>query len=325
MQVLVTGAAGFIGAHLCQALLARGVPVVGVDNFSSYYDVGLKRARLAALTDAPGFTLIEADISDRALADAPPAAFADITHIAHLAAQPGVRHSLIDPFAYVQANVMGQVVMLELAKRLTRLEHFVYASSSSVYGGAAAVPFSLADPADQPDSLYAATKRSDELIARTYAHLFAIPCTGLRFFTVYGPWGRPDMAPMLFADGILKQRPITVYNAGEMERDFTFVDDIIAGCMAALAKPPSDVGPPHRVFNLGNNRAEKLTRFIAVLEDALGAKATIIHAPMQPGDVPRTFADITESQAVLGYAPTTAIEAGLPKFAAWAKPWLMQG
>jgi UDP-glucuronate 4-epimerase len=325
MRVLVTGAAGFIGAHLSQALLRRGVPVIGVDNFSPYYDIKLKRARLAALTDLPGFTMIEADISDRALADAPPAAFADVTHIAHLAAQPGVRHSLIDPYAYIQANVMGQVVMLELAKRLPKLAHFVYASSSSVYGGAAAVPFSLEDRADQPDSPYAATKRSDELIARTYAHLFAIPATGLRFFTVYGPWGRPDMAPILFADGILKRRPITVYNSGQMERDFTFIDDIVAGCMAALEKPPTGLAPPHRVFNLGNSRAEKLTRFIAVLEDALGAKAEIIHAPMQPGDVPRTFADISDSQAVLGYQPTTPIEVGLPKFAAWAKPWLTQG
>lgn len=316
--ILVTGAAGFIGAAVSHALLDRGDAVIGIDNLVPYYDVALKRARLARLSARAGFTFHTADISDRdaMLALAGP----QISHIVHLAAQPGVRYSLENPYAYVTANVMGQVVMLELARALPGLKHFVYASSSSVYGANSKTPFAVGDAVDHPNSLYAATKRADELFGHTYAHLYGLPATGLRFFTVYGPWGRPDMAPILFASAITKGEPIKVFNHGQMWRDFTYIDDIASGVVKALDRPPA-AAPPHALYNLGNNRSEKLIDFIAALEQALGKKAIMEMAPMQKGDVPATFADIDASTRDLGYAPTTPISAGIPKFVAWFKSY----
>jgi UDP-glucuronate 4-epimerase len=317
MAVLVTGAAGFIGSHLSERLLSQGVQVLGVDNLNPYYDPALKQARLARLESRPGFEFVKADISDREAMFALEPRCEAVTHIVHLAAQAGVRHSLVDPWSYVSSNVMGQVVMQELARRLKRLEHFVYASSSSVYGSNEKTPFSVDDRVDSPDSLYAATKRADELIARTYSHLWGTPSTGLRFFTVYGPWGRPDMAYFSFTKAILEGRPITVFNGGEMWRDFTYVDDIVDGITAVMGKPPAGLVPPNRICNLGNNRIEKLTRFIEVLETALGRKAVIETAPMQPGDVPSTHADIDASRRDFGYDPKVTIDEGLPRFVAW--------
>ena len=322
-RILVTGAAGFIGAAVCDALLARGDAVLGVDNLSDYYDVSLKQARLDRLAAHTNFSFHRADIADK---DAMLAlASGDITGVVHLAAQPGVRYSLENPFAYVTANVMGHAVMLELARAIQRaagagFRHFVYASSSSVYGANRKTPFAVGDAVDHPNSLYAATKRADELFAHTYAHLYGIPCTGLRFFTVYGPWGRPDMAPMLFARAIAAGEPIKVFNHGEMWRDFTYIDDIVAGVVQALDRPASGA-PPHALYNLGNHKSEKLTDFIAEIEKALGKKTQMIMAPMQPGDVPTTFADIQSSTRDLGFRPTTPIGAGIPKFVAWFRDY----
>ncbi len=313
-RVLVTGAAGFIGAAVAEALLARGNAVIGVDNLNSYYDVALKQARLQRLTSNARFRFVQADISDCTIMQA--LASPDITHVVHLAAQAGVRYSLENPQSYITANVMGQVEMLELARTLPNLKHFLYASSSSVYGSNDKMPFAVGDPVDHPNSVYAATKRAGELIGHTYAHLYGIPSTGLRFFTVYGPWGRPDMAPILFAKAITDGKPIKVFNQGEMWRDFTYIDDIVDGVLKALDRPPS-VTPPHAIYNLGNNRSEKLTDFIAALERALDRKAVMEMAPMQPGDVPATFADITTSTRDLGYRPTTPISIGIPRFADW--------
>jgi UDP-glucuronate 4-epimerase len=322
MSVLVTGAAGFIGFHVSQALLARGDAVVGIDNLSPYYDVALKRARLARLAERQpaGFAFHQADIADREAAAAIVARHPEIDRVVHLAAQAGVRHSLEDPYSYVAANVMGQVVMLEAVRALARLTSFVYASSSSVYGGNAKQPSSVEDRVDTPVSLYAATKRADELITHAYCHLYGIPATGLRFFTVYGPWGRPDMAAYLFADAIVKGRPIRVFNHGEMARDFTYIDDIVTGTLAALDRPPaSGTGP--RIYNLGNHRPEKLLDFIAVLETALGRTAEKHLLPMEAGDVATSFADIESARRDLGYAPTVPIAVGLPRFVAWYKSY----
>ncbi len=320
MTVIVTGAAGFIGFHVSRALLARGTPVTGIDNLNPYYDVTLKEARLKLLAADARFRFLKADISDRermlALADDE----RELRGIIHLAAQAGVRHSLTDPYVYVQSNVMGQVVMLELARRATSLQHFVYASSSSVYGGNTEMPFSVDDPVERPNSLYAATKRADELIAYTYAHLYGIRATGLRFFTVYGPWGRPDMAAFLFTRAILAGEPIHVFNRGEMWRDFTYIDDIVNGVVRALDRPAAGT-PPHAVYNLGNHRSEKLMDFIGMIEQALGRKAEMHLEPMQPGDVPATYADIEASQRDLGFEPSTPIAVGLPKFLAWYREY----
>lgn len=320
MLVLVTGAAGFIGYHVAATLLARGDTVVGIDNLNDYYSVALKRARLARLEAQPGFRFHQADIGD-------PGAMASVFErsreaegIIHLAAQAGVRYSLENPYAYVHSNVMGQVVMLEGARRLDNLRCFVYASSSSVYGGNVKMPFSVDDPVDQPISLYAATKRSCELSARTYSHLFGIPANGLRFFTVYGPWGRPDMAAYLFADAIAAERPIKVFNEGKMERDFTYIDDIVAGTIAALERPPRGI-VPHKVYNLGNHRPEPLMRFIELIEAGLGRKAIKELLPMQPGDVPASFAEIDDSTRELGFYPSTTIDVGIPKFIEWYKEY----
>ncbi|MDE1900172.1 MAG: GDP-mannose 4,6-dehydratase [Alphaproteobacteria bacterium] len=317
MVVLVTGVAGFIGFHVAKTLLARGDEVIGVDNLNDYYDVALKQARLDLLTPHKNFLFRKTSIADK---DAMlPLARTGITRIVHLAAQAGVRYSLQNPFAYAESNLMGQVVMQELARHTPNLAHFVYASSSSVYGGNTKIPFAVGDAVTKPVSLYAATKCADELMAYTYAHLYRIPMTGLRFFTVYGPWGRPDMAAYIFTRQILAGEPIKVFNHGKMRRDFTYIDDIVAGVLAALEKPPVDKGaePPVALYNLGNSQAEDLTRFIAVLENALGKKAIIDLQPMQPGDVPETFADIAASARDLGFKPMTGIEQGIEKFVAW--------
>jgi UDP-glucuronate 4-epimerase len=321
MRVLLTGAAGFIGFHVCRALLARGDEVIGVDNLNDYYDVVLKKARLDQLLPHGNFSFHKIDIADK---DAMlPLAKEGATHIVHLAAQAGVRYSLANPFAYVESNLRGHIVVQELARHTSGLRHFVYASSSSVYGGNKKVPFAVGDAVDQPVSLYAATKRSDELMSYAYAHLYRIPMTGLRFFTVYGPWGRPDMAAYLFARRILSGEPIKVFNRGKMRRDFTYIDDIVAGVLAALDKPPEDKGgePPYALYNLGNSRAEDLMHFIGILEKALGKKAAVDFLPMQPGDVEATFADIKLSTRDLGYKPTTSIEMGIPKFVAWYREY----
>jgi UDP-glucuronate 4-epimerase len=317
--ILVTGAAGFIGAAVARALLARGDAVIGIDNLNDYYDVRLKEARLATLAPNEAFGFRKIDIADK---DAVLALKSEnITRIVHLAAQAGVRYSLENPYAYVTSNVMGHVTMLELARALPGLKHFVYASSSSVYGANTKTPFAVGDAVDHPNSLYAATKRADELFGHTYAHLYGIPSTGLRFFTVYGPWGRPDMAPILFARAIAAGEPIRVFNHGEMWRDFTYIDDIVDGVLRALDRPPSSAkeagSPPHALYNLGNNRSEKLMDFIAAIEAAMGRKAQMKMEPMQPGDVPSTYADIEASTRDLGFVPTTPISVGIPKFVDW--------
>ncbi|RME64279.1 MAG: NAD-dependent epimerase/dehydratase family protein [Alphaproteobacteria bacterium] len=328
MAILVTGAAGFIGFHVAHALLRRGDSVIGVDNLNDYYSVKLKRDRLARLQDMDGFAFVKVDLANSGAVNAALAGQA-IDRIVHLAAQAGVRYSLEHPHAYLDANVTGHLNVLELARRLPRCVHLVYASSSSVYGGNTKLPFAETDRVDTPVSLYAATKKADELISQCYSHLYRLPQTGLRFFTVYGPWGRPDMAMWQFTDAIIKDRPITVFNHGDMRRDFTYIDDIVAGVLGCLDCPPADDGrdhmpgssAPHRVFNIGNNRAEPLLRMIAVLEEAIGKKAIKQMAPMQPGDVKETYADIAAIQGAVGYAPTTPIDAGVPAFVTWFKSY----
>ena len=316
MTVLVTGAAGFVGFHVAQALLQRGEKVVGVDNLNSYYDPALKHARLSQLVPWPGFTFVEADIADRvgmtALADA----HSDTTEIVHLAAQAGVRHSLVDPYAYVTANVMGHVTVLEAARRFPALRHLVYASSSSVYGGNTKLPFAEGDPVNTPVSLYAATKRADELISHAYAHLHGLPQTGLRFFTVYGPWGRPDMAYFSFAEAILAERPITLYEGGALRRDFTYIDDVVDGVLRCLVHPPGGIVPA-QVLNLGNSKSEEVSRLVSLLEEALGRKANLQIVPRPATDVGETHADLSRVANAIGFAPRIGLEDGVPRFAAW--------
>jgi UDP-glucuronate 4-epimerase len=318
MSTLLTGAAGFIGFHVAKALLERGDRVVGVDNLNNYYDVQLKEARLAVLTAYQGFVFAKLDVADRNGIFELIRSHRDLRSIIHLAAQAGVRYSLENPYAYVEANVMGTLVVLEAARRIDRLTAITYASSSSVYGANRKQPFAVEDHVDKPVSLYAATKRSCELLAHTYSHLYGLSATGLRFFTVYGPWGRPDMAAYLFTRAILAGRPIKVFNEGRMARDFTYIDDIVAGTVAAHDCPPAGV-IPHRVYNLGNHHPEKLLDFIAVLERLLGRTATKELLPMQPGDVPESFADIEASRRDLGFEPRTTIEVGLTRFVEWYK------
>ncbi|BBK30117.1 UDP-glucuronate 4-epimerase [Stella humosa] len=318
MTVLVTGAAGFIGFHVAGALLRRGERVVGVDSFDPYYDVGLKEARLGLLAPQPGFTMVRGDLAEPATLDQVLAAHPGVDRIVHLAAQAGVRYSLENPRAYIRANVGGHLEVLEAARALPGLKRMVYASTSSVYGANAKRPYAVTDPVEQPVSLYAATKRADELMSRVYAHLYGIPLVGLRFFTVYGPWGRPDMAYFLFARAISEGRPIRLFGNGTLLRDFTHVDDVVAGVLAALDRPlPWGDGPPHRLYNLGNNRPEPVTKLVALLEQALGRTAIIEPVGMQPGDVEATAADITESARDLGFAPSTPLEIGIPDFVAW--------
>ncbi len=315
MKLLVTGAAGFIGYHVTSALLARGDTVIGVDNLNAYYDPALKRARLDRLASGHGFRFVEASVSDMGAMERLATTHADIDVIVHLAAQAGVGYSLENPLAYTDANVTGQVVMFEAARRLPKLSHVVYASSSSVYGLNEDVPFRETDRVDRPSSLYAATKRAGELIAHTYAHLHGIASTGLRFFTVYGPFGRPDMAPWLFTSAILEGRPITLYNGGAMKRDFTYIDDIVQGTLGAIDLRPSSVEA--RLFNLGNNCPVPLDAFIAAIETATGRKAEILLGPARLTDVVETFADIAASAAAFGYQPTTDIETGMARFVDW--------
>jgi UDP-glucuronate 4-epimerase len=316
MTYLVTGAAGFIGYHTARRLLEAGETVIGIDNLSPYYSVELKRERLDELRRFPAFTFHLVDLSDRgALASA--LGSTPVQHIIHLAAQAGVRYSLEHPEEYVSANLAGHVEMLEFHRsRREEVESMVYASSSSVYGGNTKMPFSETDPVDRPVSLYAATKRADELMSHTYAHLYGLHLTGLRFFTVYGPSGRPDMAMWIFTEAILAGKPIPVFNYGKMQRDFTYIDDIVTGVLAVSAKPPA-VTPPHRVYNIGNNRPEEVMHVIELIEKATGRRAEKELLPLQPGDVPATYADITALSTDYGFRPTTPIEVGVPRFVEW--------
>jgi UDP-glucuronate 4-epimerase len=323
MTVLVTGAAGFIGFHTSLRLLARGQKVVGVDNLNPYYDPALKRARLAKLTENPGFSFVQADIADRTAMAEVAGLFPDITSYINLAAQAGVRHSLKAPHDYTRANVEGHLVLMEMARNNDKCVHFVYASSSSVYGANTKLPFSVEDRVDHPISLYAATKRSCELMSHSYSHLYRLPTTGLRFFTVYGPWGRPDMAAYLFAKAILEGNPIKIFNNGDMRRDFTYIDDIVSGVVGVLDNPPQDDGanPPYRVYNIGNHSSESLMDYVRLIETCLGRKAEYQFEPMQAGDVKETYADISAIQRDVGFAPTTPISEGVPKFIDWFKQY----
>jgi UDP-glucuronate 4-epimerase len=324
MTILLTGAAGFIGYHTALRLLDRGEEVIGIDNLNDYYDPRLKEARLEQLRKRNNFSFHRANIIDRSATEAIAAAAPRIDRIVHLAAQAGVRYSLINPQAYVDSNVTGQLVMLELARKLEHLRHFVYASSSSVYGANTKLPFSADDPVDRPVSLYAATKRAGELLSLSHSRLYRLPMTGLRFFTVYGSWGRPDMSLFMFTKSILAGEPIRVFNKGEMKRDFTYIDDIVDGVVAALDHAPpvtAEGEPPHRIYNLGNHRSEPLMRFIEVIEKSCGKKAKLDLQPMQPGDVRETYADIESSTRDLGFLPKTTIDQGVPRFVAWYRDY----
>jgi UDP-glucuronate 4-epimerase len=316
-MILVTGAAGFIGSYVCRALLERGAAVLGVDDLNAYYSPALKRARLATLEGAKGFRFVELDIADHE------ALFGLAEHdqvetVVHLAAQAGVRYSLENPFAYAHSNLAGHLSVLEFCRHAKRFERLVYASSSSVYGLDSTPPFREDERADAPISLYAATKRADELMSATYAHLYKIPQIGLRFFTVYGPWGRPDMAYWTFTQKILAGEPIQVFNNGDLRRDFTYIDDIVTGVIATVTEPMRlDPARPHRVYNIGNNRPVELLRFIEVLEQAIGREAIKDFKPMQPGDVYETCADIEAIRGDYGFEPKTPLEVGLPRFVDW--------
>jgi UDP-glucuronate 4-epimerase len=323
MSVLVTGAAGFIGFHAAERLLAEGEQVIGVDNLNEYYDVRLKHARLTQLKRYPGFTFVQCDIADADAMNALARQHADITHIIHLAAQAGVRYSLENPSAYVHSNVSGFLVMLELCRTLPMLKHLVYASSSSVYGANATLPFSVDDPVSRPLSFYAATKIADEMMAHSYSHLYDIPTTGLRFFTVYGPWGRPDMAIYLFAKAIQQGKPLQLFNNGNMQRDFTYIDDVVAGILGCMHKPQVREGEkaPYKIYNIGNHQSESLQRFLELIEQAMGNKALRVIAPMQAGDMRETYADIEASTRDFGFYPKTSIDEGIPRFVAWFKEY----
>jgi UDP-glucuronate 4-epimerase len=332
MKILVTGAAGFIGYSLCMHLLRRGDTVTGIDNLNDYYDVGLKESRLARLRLFSNFAYQAIDVADRV---AMAKLFTDSRFevIAHLAAQAGVRYSLVNPAPYIDTNLVGFANVLEGARQL-KIAHLVYASSSSVYGANTRLPFSEHHNVDHPISLYAATKKANELMAHSYAHLFGIPCTGLRFFTVYGPWGRPDMALFKFTDGILKGIPIPVYNGGKMVRDFTYIDDIVDGIMGVIDRPaacnvefdtdmpdPGTSFAPYRIYNIGNNQPVELMRYIEVLEQCLGRKAQLQMLPMQPGDVQATMADVTELDYAVGLRRRTSVEEGIAKFVEWYRDY----
>jgi UDP-glucuronate 4-epimerase len=322
-EVIVTGAAGFIGSYVAAALLDRGEQVLGIDSLNSYYDPALKQARLRRLQGRNGFRFLAVDIADEpaltaALADVLP----ETRRIVHLAAQAGVRHSIDRPEEYVRANLNGHFNMLQAARRAPRLEHLVYASSSSVYGASQKVPFALDDAADHPVSIYAATKRADELLSVSYARIFKLRQTGLRFFTVYGPWGRPDMAYYKFTKAILDGAPIETYAGGALERDFTYIDDVVAGVLAALERPPAaDAEEPHRLYNLGNDRPESVNALVSAIESACGKKARRIDTPMPLGDVPKTWADLSASRRDLGYAPTVTLDDGIRRFVAWYRDY----
>lgn len=312
-MIIITGVAGFIGFHLSQKLLKAGHQIIGIDNINNYYDINLKRARLDILEQDPNFTFYKADISHPNDISQIFKKHSDATHVIHLAAQAGVRYSLENPFAYVDSNLTGQVSIFEAVRELKNLSHIIYASSSSVYGNNDKVPFSISDNTDSPISLYAATKKSGEMIANYYAVTHKIPTIGLRFFTVYGPYGRPDMAYYSFTKNILESKSIKLFNNGNLKRDFTFVDDITDGIIASLYKKPEN----HKIYNLGNNKPVELKYFVETLENLLGKKAIIQNEPMQMGDVYQTFADIEESSKILGFQPKISIEQGLAKFVEW--------
>ena len=324
MKVFVTGAAGFIGYHTSKALLARGDEVVGIDVMNHYYDITLKEARLADLQKEPGFTFIKGDIADQQCIEKAFQDHADISGIINLAAQAGVRYSITDPYAYVHSNLTGFVTLLEKAKKLNTLKHFVYASSSSVYGSNEKKPSAVEDRITQPISLYAATKSANELIAHSYSHLFQMPVTGLRFFTVYGPWGRPDMAAFIFAKNILENKEINVFNQGKMRRNFTYIDDIVQGVLGSLDRPaqkPSEGKPPFALYNIGNDKSEELMDFVQTIEEFVGKKAKINLMPMQPGDVKESLADIEATRKDLGFDPKTDMRQGLKNFIEWYKEY----
>ena len=316
--VLVTGAAGFIGFHTALQLLQRGERVVGIDNLNDYYDVSLKEARLQQLANFKDFTFVKQDIADKSGMEKLWADHGPFTRVVHLAAQAGVRYSLTNPYAYITSNCMGHLTVMEMCRHTPGFKHLVYASSSSVYGGNTKLPFSVEDDVSDPISLYAATKRSDELMSQTYAHLYNMPQTGLRFFTVYGPWGRPDMALFIFTKAITEGKKVPVFNGGEMKRDFTYIDDIVDGVIKTLDTPPAGK-KPHRLLNIGNTRSENLMDFVALIEKELGKKADIEFRDMQPGDVPETYADVAETTRITGFKPKTPITEGVPKFIAWYK------
>ena len=315
MTILVTGAAGFIGMHVAQALLMRGEEVIGVDNINSYYDVSLKEARIALLKTYNNFKFKKIDIADQ---EALFSLKGGITRIVHLAAQAGVRYSITNPESYVSSNLIGHLNVIEFARRIeNKLSNMVYASSSSVYGNNTKLPFSVDDRTEKPISFYAATKLADELMSYAYSHTYGFPQIGLRLFTVYGPWGRPDMSAYIFTSKILSGKKIPVYKHGDMQRDFTYIDDVVDGILSALDKPPKNNIPHHQIYNLGNNKAESLMRYIGVIEKALGKEAIIDFQPLQTGDVQSTFADIKSSQRDLGYYPSTTIDEGIPRFIRW--------
>ncbi len=332
MKVLITGTAGFIGSNVARHLLNRGDEVIGLDNLNDYYDVNLKKARLARLTSEPGFTDVRMDLEDRAgiaqlFANHKPA------RVVHLAAQAGVRYSLVNPLAYIDSNIVGTTNILE-GCRHNGVEHLIYASSSSVYGANTKMPFSIHDNVDHPVSLYAASKKANELMAHTYSHLFQLPTTGLRFFTVYGPWGRPDMALFLFTKAILEGKPIDVFNYGKCRRDFTYIDDIVEGVVRTLDRIPTanpdwsgdhpDCGTsyaPYRIYNIGNNQPVELLRFIEIIEECLGQKAEKNLLPLQPGDVPATYANVDDLIHDVGFKPATEIETGISNFVNWYRDY----
>jgi UDP-glucuronate 4-epimerase len=330
MQILVTGAAGFIGFHLAQRLLSEGHEVVGIDSLNDYYDVTLKKDRLAQLTDKDNFSFHQIDLADREKIEQLFERY-EFESVINLGAQAGVRYSLQNPRAYIDSNLTGFGNILEGCRHY-KIKHLVYASSSSVYGANTKIPFSVRDNVDRPISLYAATKKANELMAHSYSHLYRIPSTGLRFFTVYGPWGRPDMAPMLFTKAILAGKPIDVFNYGKMQRDFTYVDDIVEGVIKVMHKipepnpdwvetDPSSSKAPYRIYNIGNNQPIELMYFIEVLEKCLGMEAKKNVLPMQPGDVPITYADVADLMRDVGFKPDTSIEVGVQKFVDWYRDY----
>ena len=323
MSVLVTGSAGFIGMHTANALLKKNEEVIGIDNINDYYDPELKRARLEELHVNKNFYFEKLDFAAPGSLNLLIQKYPEIDRIIHLGAQAGVRYSIDNPHHYMQSNLCGQLAILEFCKSKMRdsrpIKNFVNASSSSVYGANKQIPFSINDNTDQPVSFYGATKKAGEVMAHSYAHLYQIPTVGLRFFTVYGPWGRPDMSPYIFTNSILNEKPIKVFNKGEMMRDFTFIDDIVSGILGALDTPPINLSasPPHKIYNLGNNKPVSLMNYINVIERACNKKAIIDLQPMQAGDVVQTYANIEESERDLGYAPTTSIDIGIPRFVDW--------
>ena len=334
MKILVTGAAGFIGFYIARVLCERGDEVTGIDNLNDYYDVGLKQARLDQLTDHENFTFANIDIADRVAIDQLYTG-SNLQRVVHLAGQAGVRYSLENPHAYVDSNLVGFMNLLEAARQ-NGIEHFVYASSSSVYGANRSMPFKTSDNVDHPVSLYAATKKSNELMAHSYSHLYQLPTTGLRFFTVYGPWGRPDMSPFLFAKAIISGQPIKVFNYGQHRRDFTYIDDIVEGSIRCLDRipqgnpdwsgllpDPASSYAPWKIYNIGNSQPVELLRYIELMEQAFGKTTKKDLLPLQPGDVEHTYADISALQEDLGYSPKVSIEAGLQRFADWYRSYYL--